>query len=287
MTAPYALVRALHFASLMTIFGASTFQYLSRGLVEILQLRRVLATASLVALVSALVSLALASAQITGDVEAVFDLHVISTVAAQTLYGNLFLVRVTLLIGLVPLCVADGAPALRALTSGVALALLALTSHAAAAPASQYRYVLAASDALHLLTAGFWLGGLVALLPAVLTKPFDRARTVAQLSLFSTWAAAAVAILVIAGTANGIAILYTPGMDWSPTYLTLLAAKLVLAGLMIALALTNRFGVLPGLVRGDKEAANTLPITLYTELGAALLIVLIVGFLGLTSPMQM
>ena len=75
------------------------------------------------------------------------------------------------------------------------------------------------------------------------------------------------AILVVAGTLNGIAILDTRGMAWSDTYLTWLAVKLVLAGLMIALALTNRFGVLPGLARGEAEAAETLPLTVFAELG--------------------
>jgi putative copper resistance protein D len=287
VTLLFAIVRALHFASVMTIFGAAAFQFLSRGIARDARLRAPLAAASIVALLSAVASLCLVSAQMTGDPEAVFDIQVISTVAAQTFYGNIFLVRLALLVGLVLLCVADAAPALKALVAGMALALLSLTSHAAAAQADQFNYALTASDALHLLAAGFWTGGLVALLPSVLAKPFDTAKLVALLRLFSAWATAAVAILVIAGTVDGIAILDTHGMPWSNAYLTWLAIKLVLAGLMIALALTNRFGLMPGLARGEKEAVQTLPLTIFAELGCAGLILLVVGILGLTAPMQM
>jgi copper resistance protein D len=283
----FALVRALHFAGLMTIFGAAAFQFLSRGIVRDQRLRSSLAVASIIALFTAVLSLCFVSAQMTGDPDAVFDLQVISTVAAQTLYGNIFLVRLALLVGLVLLCVADAMPALKALVAGTALALLSLTSHAAAAQAEQFKYALAASDALHLLAAGFWVGGLVALLPAVLAKPFDGVKTVTLLRLFSSWAAAAVAILIIAGAVDGIAILDTHGMSWSGAYLTWLAIKLVLAGLMIALALTNRFGLMPGLARGEKDAAATLPLTVFAELGCAALILVVVGVLGLTAPMQM
>ncbi len=95
------------------------------------------------------------------------------------------------------------------------------------------------------------------------------------------------AVLVAAGTASAIVILDVPGMRWSDTYVAWLAVKIVLAGLMVALALTNRFGVLPALARGEAEAQDTIPLTVLAELGAALLILLIVGFLGVTAPMQM
>jgi putative copper resistance protein D len=151
----------------------------------------------------------------------------------------------------------------------------------------QYVYLLAANDSLHLLAGGFWLGGLVALLPVTLAKPRDIPELLARLRLFSTFGMAAVGVLVLAGTANGIAILDMQGMRWSATYLDWLAIKLVLAAIMIALALTNRFGLMPALARGETEAAETLPWTLFAELSCAALILLAVGILGLTAPMQM
>jgi putative copper resistance protein D len=96
-----------------------------------------------------------------------------------------------------------------------------------------------------------------------------------------------VAVLLLAGTVNAVAILNVRGMPWTDTYVTWLAIKIVLAMVMVALALTNRFGVLPALARGEREAAETIPLTVLAELGAALAILLIVGFLGVTAPMQM
>src|SRR5471032_2097042 len=112
----------------------------------------------------------------TGNPAAVVDIQAVATVAAQTFYGNLFLVRFALLLALCVLCLTDASAGLQALIADAALALLALTSHAAAAVTARYAYLLAASDALHLLAAGFWIGGLVALLPSVLAKPFDAAK---------------------------------------------------------------------------------------------------------------
>ena len=168
----FALVRALHFASVMTIFGAAAFQFLSRRLERGARLRKPLVIASVVALVTAVLSLCLVSAQITGDPDAAFDPQVISTVATQTLYGNIFLVRLALLVGLASCASADAVPALEGADFGHgARPAFGLTSHAAAAQAEQYRYALAAIDALHLLAAGFWVGGLVALLPSMFAKP--------------------------------------------------------------------------------------------------------------------
>ncbi len=287
MTALFALTRALHFASLMAIFGAGAFAFVAREPRNDPMLRKPLAAAALAALATAVLSLCLVTGEMTGVPEASYDVFSVATVVAQTFYGNVFLLRIALLVGLSLLCVADAGPGLKALTGGTALALLGLTSHAAAAGDARYEYARAAVDALHLLAAGFWIGGLVALLPAIFARPRDVPKLIARLRLFSFYGLIAVAILFAAGTLNGIAILDVRGMRWSGTYLTWLAVKLVLAGVMIALALTNRFGVLPALARGEKEAQDTIPLTVLAELSCAALILLAVGFLGLTSPMQM
>ena len=143
---------------------------------------------------------------------------------------------------------------------GAALILLGPTSHASRSVASQYVLLLAANNSVHLLAGGFWLGGLVALLPATLAKPRDIPEWLTRLRLFSAWGMAAVGVLILAGSANAIAILDIQGMRWSETYLDWLAIKLVLAAVMIALALTNRFGLMPAIARGDKEAGETLPL---------------------------
>jgi len=288
VTLLFALVRALHFASLTTVFGASALLAQSAGIgVTGERLRRTLSLAAFVALASALLSLCFVTGEMTGDFAIGFAPSAMATVVTSTAYGHVFLLRAVLLIGLALLCLGSGRNAMKAIVAGGALALLGLTSHAAAAGSPRFEYLRAAIDALHLLCAGFWIGGLAVLVPELLPRIGDTVRLVALLRLFSRWGAASVAVLVAAGTANAVLILDVPGMRWSDTYATWLAVKIVLAALMVALALSNRFGVLPALARGDAEAGDTIPLTVLAELGAALLILLIVGFLGVIAPMQM
>lgn len=286
MTTLFALVRALHFASLMTVFGASALLYQAQGIgVDAARFRRPLFFASLTALATAVLWLVFVALEVSG--ESVPSFSLLAAVAGKTFFGKAAVLRIFLLTALCNPRFMPSTPAAKVLVAGAALALLGLTSHAAATGGADSFLARAAVDAAHLVAAGFWVGGLVVLVPQVLVKPRDVPRLTALLRLFSRGGMASVAVLVVAGTINGVEILGVPGMRWSGTYVIWLAVKIVLAGAMVALALTNRFGVLPALERGDKEAGETIPLTVLAELGAAVLILLIVGFLGLMPPMQM
>lgn len=283
MTAVYALARALHFASLMSVFGATAL--LARAPVGGTVFRRTLTWATWVAPVSAAICLCFAASEMTGDPAAIADPRTVWAVATATFYGHVFIARFVLLIVLGVLCLRDGLYVAKAAVSGAALAMVSLTSHAAA---SGEAYALHATvDALHLLTAGFWVGGLVVLARETLAAPRDLAKLIGLLRTFSRWGAPSVAILLAAGTANSFFILGAPGMQWATRYVVLLAAKIVLAAVLVALALTNRLAVLPGLERGDRESQETIPLTVIAELSCAVAILVIVGFLGVISPMQM
>lgn len=289
MTIVLAITRTIHFASVMLLFGSCAFGWIVKAsLGDDLPLSRSLLVArSSAGIASAILLVGLVAGEMSGSA-VLFDTSAAGLVLRDTLYGHIALMRLAALaLFLLVAWLAPGARLMAGtLLGGLALALLSLNSHAAAAGAESLTAMRAAIDSVHLLTAGFWLGSLMTLVGVIRREPDQTARHIALLRLFSRWGVSCVALLVAAGTFSGIVILDAPGMGWSPLYLTLLCGKLVLAAVMIALALTNRFGVLPGLVRGDKEAADTLPLTLYAELAAALLIVLIVGFLGITAPMQ-
>jgi putative copper resistance protein D len=130
------------------------------------------------------------------------------------------------------------------------------------------------------------VGGLVVLAPEVLAKPRDAARLIALLKLFSRWGVASVAVLIVSGMLNTVLILDIE-MNRNSSYVTWLAIKITLAATMVALALSNKFNVLPGLERGDREAALTIPLTVLAELAGAMAVLLIVGFLGAIAPMAM
>ena len=291
MTGLFAVTRALHFFSAMTLFGASAFGLLLRSRLQrgTGLPRSFLALCAAVALLTTLLTLGFVADQMTGTADAIFDPALWGAVARDTLYGELALVRAALFLMFL-LCVwlrPDWTLRAGTILGGAALVLLGPTSHASRSVASQYVFLLAANDSVHLLAGGFWLGALVALLPATLAKPHDIPELLTRLRLFSVWGMAAVGVLVLAGTANAVAILDIQGMRWSETYLDWLAIKLVLAAVMIALALTNRFGLMPAIAKGEKEAAENLRWTLFAELSCAALILLAVGILGLTAPMQM
>jgi len=291
MTFLFALARALHFASLMTLFGACAFAFIvQRRLRRDVNLpRQLLLACGSIVLATTLISVAFVAGEMSKGAAITFAPDTLGQVLASTLYGRIAAARMVLLAAFVVIgCFSR--PALQSggcIVGGIALALLGLTSHAAASGSVAYSLLRAVVDALHLVAGGFWIGGVAALAFAVWRTPRDGDGHIALLRLFSRWGVVAVATLVVAGTINGFAILDVQGMRWSAVYLAWLAVKLALAAIMVALALTNRFGVLPGLMRGEADAAETLPLTLSAELIVAGLILLCVGFLGLTAPMAM
>lgn len=283
MSTLFALVRFAHFASLMTVFGASA---LLTQMAPVDRLGRTLDRPRLVAAAIAFVTGGLwflfVAVEMSGGA---FDGDVLARVLLATSFGHVAAWRFALLAWLCWLCIGGSEP-FKTAVSGIALLLLAFTSHAAALGEPPPHYVRVAVDAAHVLAAGFWTGGLAVLAREVLATPRDTPHLIRTLKLFSRGGAIAVAVLVAAGILNGVFILGAGGR-WSNAYVTLLAFKIVLAAMMVGLALTNRFGVLPGLERGDKEADETVPLTVVAELSCAVLILVIVGFLGVAPPMQM
>jgi putative copper resistance protein D len=290
MIAAFALVRAAHYLSLMTIFGAEALRALFAARFRPVPESRLPAdlfhwTAG-VAFVTAILWLALTLAQATGDPGAFFDGHTLRVTATDTSFGPFLIARIAACGFLVASTFVPGAARARLLLSGFALADIAFTSHAAAS-GTYGTWLRVANDAVHLLAAGFWIGALIELAPFVIAHRRDPARLLPALKLFSRYGLLAVALLVVAGAINGVLILYADPARWSSTYLTLLAIKLVLAALMVALALANRFSLLPGIGAGHAEAEQNLVGSVIAEIATGAIIVGIVGFLGILPPLAM
>jgi putative copper resistance protein D len=239
MTALTILVRLLHEATLMALFGsASLLALLGHKVPELALESRILMlgrrAAALVALLSAPAWLGLAVTQRAG---------------AGALFVPLFFPRLLLLLAL-PFAVWLGKFRLTALLSGFALILIALSSHAAGASPFGFWVFGALSDGLHLLTGGYWIGGLC-VLAALLAQRAAAPRLSLAISLFAEWGMVAVALLVMTGMINAsMVLLGTPGHD-APGYLLVLGAKLLLVAAMIGLALFNQYRLLPHLERTD------------------------------------
>ncbi|HUO01532.1 MAG TPA: hypothetical protein VMU31_02050, partial [Rhizomicrobium sp.] len=148
-----------------------------------------------------------------------------------TFGGLILLARLTLLLVLVG-AVWAGWLRISAWLSGAALVLIAATGHTAAASPHGFMAIGAANDGLHLLTAGYWIGGLCVLLAMLGGRP-KAARLPQAVSLFAEWGMIAVALLVMTGIINAAMVLLgSPGHD-NPFYAGILALKILLALTMI------------------------------------------------------
>ena len=283
-----AIVRAIHFACLMIIFGSESlktlFQYRLKPRVESGLPERFAPLCAALALLTAILWLVAVASQVSG--QPLFDLAAIVLVLQTTWFGHVAIARFVLLTGLVVATLGSRATLARVALSAGSLVTIALTSHAAAAGDPHYLGLRATNDALHLLAAGFWLGGLTQLVPMVLGNRENLQRVLPVLRLFSSVGMVAVCVLVIAGTLNGYLILFGDRGMWSPAYIGMLAFKIVLAAIMIALAATNRLHVLPAIAQGEPEGATTIAISTILELALGLGIVLLVGVLGALPPMR-
>ena len=172
--------------------------------------------------------------------------------AGDTLFGQIFFLRMILLLALV-IAVWLGRTRLSALLSGAALVALSLTSHTAAASPGGFRLVGAANDGLHFLAGGYWFGGLCVLLAMLAERP-SAPRLAPAVSVFAEWGMIAVLLLVMTGMINAAMVLLgSPGHD-TRTYVIVLCMKLVLVAAMVGLALVNHFRLLPRLNEADNVA---------------------------------
>ncbi|MBA2590221.1 MAG: CopD family protein [Alphaproteobacteria bacterium] len=267
-----AAARGLYFAALMLLFGSAAFEVLLKKqlpfVAPVLLPRRGMLLAALAA---ALVWFALAAAQMADAA----DLATIRLAATATLFGNLFVLRVAVLLGLLLL------PARRltgtAVLAAAALSLPSATSHAATASPAGLAATGTILDAVHLLTCGFWIGGLAVLIALFRRKDPNMLQV---LSLFSDTALVAVLLLAMTGMINIVTILLVGNHVRAPVYLAVLGAKLALVGIMLALALVNRFALTEA-GEHPKIARNAV-----IELGLGLIVVLLAGLLGQLSPVQ-
>ncbi|HEY2835265.1 MAG TPA: CopD family protein [Rhizomicrobium sp.] len=285
MTLFLAFVRGLHEASLMALFGSACLLALLSAKVPELALEStplVLARrlAALVALISAPLWMALVAAEMTGTPAAATDAETLWQVAIETLFGQIFLARMMLMLGLV-LAVWLGRTKITLWIAGLCLVLIAVTSHTAGASPFGFGVIGASSDALHLLTGGYWIGSLCVLAALLVERPAAPRLNLA-LSVFAEWGMLSVALLLMTGMINAAMVLLgTPGHD-SPAYLAILGAKLVLVLVMIGLALINQFRLLPRLAQ--KGVVARLKIHVGWELGLGLAVIALAMTLTVSAP---
>ena len=270
-----ALSRGVYFAATMLLFGEAAFGVLLRAKLPVIVPVRDWSlrwAALLCAFVAGFIWLGLAAAQMAGAMNG----QILAQALTSTLFGELFLARLAALMGMALLLLfwRSGKP--MTILAATALALPAATSHTALASPAGFAAIGTVLDAAHLLTAGFWIGGLVVL--ALLFRR-NEPNLVLALSLFSDWAMIAVLILVMTGLIDAASILLGGQGRLSLTYVAVLGTKLVLVAAMLWLATANRFKWLPQ----NKDAIIAKNTVRELLLGVA--VVLLAGALGQLQPL--
>ena len=297
--------RSLHFAVVMALFGLALFPLYSRpSRTSVLParvsrwLRTSIRCATLFGLLSALAWAWFAIAGMTGTMMAAADPENLLTVLRETSFGQVWVARLALGVVLLALIMGRSSEHYSNWTNvflaGLLLASLALVGHTQTSDGALWvGHVFA--DGAHLLAAGAWLGGLLALgYLLMLARRFPsaehNAQAIAALIRFSGVGYAAVAILIGSGLVNAWALVGSPVRLTMTPYGQLLLLKVCLFAGMLALAAQNRFRLVPALQRSKEgclsaeSSVHVLRRNVIDEQMLGLAIVLIVGWLGTLQP---
>jgi putative copper resistance protein D len=305
---PLAYLRAAHFAATIIAAGVVIFEVTvaapafatAAGILdpEIRRLRArwswlVWASLAVVAASGAIWLVLLAGDIYAAPIAEVWRDGGVWTVAGETRFGQVSLARLiaaALLAASLPMLKRTAGRSLWG-AGAVVLATAVLigpawTGHAGATPGVAGEFPLAA-DALHLLAAGAWLGGLpplAVLLAAASRGKEPRWATVTAIAVqrFSLLGVISVATLLASGIANSWYEVGTLNNLFATSYGQLVLIKIGLFAAMIGLASINRFYLTPRLATAG--TVRRLYHTSLAEAGLGFAAVVVVGFLGAMAP---
>jgi putative copper resistance protein D len=284
--------RFIHYAALLYMFGSAFFPlYALVGEERAYRLGGSIFAACILAFVSGVAWLFFAAASMAGSLSEAMSSEMMGTVLLGTSFGKVWIVHLALVTALAIFAGVGRKQSSVSLTllSAVALASLAGVGHTQAHDGSDF-WVHAATDGAHLLAAGAWLGGLVPLL-AMLSRSNSGAEinAVHVLIRFSGMGYLAVAALLATGAINGWYLIGSVRQIPASLYGQLLIAKLGLFSLMLLLAATNRFWLVPALAAskdGEHGAASLsrLRSHIIGEQLLGLLVIAFVSVIGTQAP---
>jgi len=309
---PLIAARAVHFASTVTFVGAIAFSFFvaepafrntfvgSPANDFRRQLARIVWIGLFLAFVSGAAWLVLLAAQISGrSLAEVFAGDVIRTVLTRTRFGFVWSVRLLLAILLAGTLVrfvgarqaaSPWSGALSTLLAIVLVGSVAWAGHAAGTPGLTGKLHVIA-DAMHLVAAAVWVGGLLPL--ALLLMSAGRgadpefgsmARKVTR--RFSTLGVICVGIILATGLVNTCVLAGSVPALLETEYGRLLLAKIGLFIAMVCIAAVNRLRLTPRLAHAhaNSEVVRQLRRNTLIEAVLGLIIVSIVGVLGTLPP---
>ncbi len=300
------VARLLHYAAVTTLAGASFFPLYAYADAEPILLIRwrqgVLLASAIAALLSGVLWFVFSVANMSGTLAGVTDREVLWTVLTETTFGRIWTARLVLsiiMVGLLWKRVGSKFDPRRDLITPVLAAVLLISL--AGVGHSQIEegiegIIHVVSDAAHLLAAGAWLGGLVSLGHILLLhgrerEPAQRSDLNEILLRFSGMGYVAVATLTGSGLFNGWFLIGNVSGLFVTPYGQLLIVKLVLFAGMLALAVSNRFWIVPSLTKAGTDGPNgstawtsRLRNHVLSEQFFGLLVLLVVSILGTMRP---
>jgi len=299
-------IRAIHFAATAIAAGTLVFRAaIARPVLRAdeaaaksfrTQTLWVVSVGVVVAIVSGAVWLLLQSVSMSGLPfgEAV-TADLLSTVLSETQFGQVTLIRLALAVVAVSLAFGRSMTAERLALAAAAgfAASLAWTGHAASTLGAT-GYMHLAADALHLLAAAAWIGGLVSLVLLLFAAarnqpaawaPFARDAT----ERFSSLGMVSVATLIVTGVVNGWILVGSFRGLLATEYGRVLMLKLGIFAAMLAVAAINRFYLMPRLALPSAngvrlDALGQIMRNSVIEIALGLAILAIVGMLGMMHP---
>jgi copper resistance protein D len=296
--------RFLHFAAVMALFGLALFPLYSwpsrtSGPLAITRwLRTSMWCAAWLGLLSGIAWGGFAIAGMTGTITAAADQDVLLAVVRDTSFGQVWVARLALVAAIVIRMTRNSSANNRdwaiVCLAALLLASLALIGHTQTHDgALQVAHI--STDGAHLLAAGAWFGGILALgclLMLARRSPSMEhdVDAIAALVRFSRMGYAAVGTLIGSGLINSWILVGSPEGLITTRYGQLLLVKVCLLAGMLALAAQNRLRLVPTL-QGSKKSCRpvepSLRLVRRNVIGEQLLglaIVLIVAWLGTLAP---
>lgn len=292
--------RFVHYLALSIAFGAVLYGYYGRG-DGLERVRRRLDSLAMVSalgvLAGSMALLVLTVAGMGGGFASLGDAMLWQAVLLETDFGRVWMARLVLAGGLVGVTIGlgEGPSTARHVAIGLAGLLLlsvALTGHATSHD-GPIGLLHRASDAVHLLAAGAWIGALpplLFLLSAALQNVDTSIHAAQRLREFHRIGLIAVAALVASGIVNSALLVGDFAALISSPYGRVLALKLCLFFAMLALAAANRWRGAPRLNHAlDQGGGSRVQIqALRRQIGVEFLISLLVlgavALLGMLPP---
>ncbi len=290
------VARWLNFVAVAGLFGMALFplyvpEAARRAYLAQQAMRSFMIAGGVLTLASTFAWAGAAMANMAGDSAALWDRSAWSSFLFDTSFGFAWVARGALALAvMLTIFITRGRSAFGAV---VALSAGLLVSQAwvghVASLAAPARWGVTLAYAVHVLGAGAWFGGLLALAIAMkgaraVTAPARKAAE-ALLVRFSSVGLAAVGAIAVGGTVNVLAhgastreMLLTSG--WGRA----LAVKMALVVGMLLLASANRFILMPRLSRGEASALPTLGRSVLIEQVLGLAVLASTAALGVLDP---